>query len=494
MVSAPNSEKSIRNTILLFVSLQIYFASNTLSFGFWKSTEYVFEYMLLFYGVWLVAIVLLLTLILLICRRFENKWIALIALVFLSVPFAYDLWVWSFEIESRTARYVVRIIILPLVYLYFRLGLSQLRIAVGGVFLLCTVSFFGHAGPIFAIDRTHDFESIELSRKPNIHIVMLDAFTHSSFTSEFMGLSNPAAEFLKDRHDAIFAGTLGFSERDFTTGAWGTLFNLANGDWTSHVMSGMKPSRLAMLLRENGYTITTGYSDGYFGWQQGEWVDYYHRGGSFHSLRSDLACISDKGKLGLCEKLSQSIFSKLFIDDTVDRNKWNRDWPDKVIEYIDNDERSKSGPLFSAYHIYVPGHTPTDFVTGNEEMFQEFRTQYAKGLDEAKVIVKKIDQLRQRYPHSIFIIAGDHGPILSRTAPKSESRFLLLDGHAIALSMLNISNLCPWSKKWLDEQQYLTPSRMLVAALVCDNRSRQLTEHFVDNEEFIRFGKSFEVK
>ena len=462
--------------------------------------------MLLFYGAWLIAIVLLLSLILLICRRFDIKWVALIALVLLSIPFAYDLWVRSLEIESRTARYVVRLLLLPLVYLFFRIGLSQLRIAIGGVLLLCTVSFFGHAGPIFAIDSTHNFESFDLSRKPNIHIIMLDAFTNSPFTSEFVGLNNPAADFLEGRHDAIYAGTMGFSERPFTVDAWGTLFNLANGGWASHVMSGMKPSRLAVLLRENGYTITTGYSEAYFGWQQGEWVDYYHRGGNFYSLQSDLACISDKGRLGLCGNLSQSIYSTLFVDNPVDKNKWkfidnpvdnnkwNKEWPDKVIENIDSDERSKSGPIFSAYYIFIPGHTRNDFVTGDEEMFQEFKNQYAEGLNEAKIVVAKIDELRQRHPSSIFIVAGDHGPWISRTTTKSDRRFIVLDRHAIALSMLNVSNLCPWSRMWLDEQQYLTPSRMLVAALVCDNQSRQLTEHFVDDEEFIRFGKSLKVK
>ncbi len=486
-----NRPIDIRNPVFLFLSLQIYFVSNTVSFGFWKSNEYVFEYMLLFYGAWLIALVLLLVLILFVCRRLNAHWVAFVALTVLSFPFAFELWVRSIEIDDRTLRYAIRLLLVPVMYYYFRFGLSRMRVAISSVFLLCAVSFISHAGLIISIDRPHNFESFSLNRKPNIHVIMLDALTHSQFTQEFMGIGNPAADLLEDQNDAIYAGTQGFSEFGSTKATWGTLFNLGKGKWARHALSGMKPNRLAVLLRSNGYTISTGFSDGYFGWQQGKWVDQYYRGGNFYNLRSDLACVSGKGKLEFCKELSQSIFSKLFIDDRVDRTKWKNDWPDKVIRYIDEVEKNESGPLFSAYHIYVPGHAPKDFDIEEEELFQEFINRYSEGLLEAKSIIDNIDRLRKRHPNSIFIISGDHGTRMSSAVPKSERRFITLDNHAVALSMLNASNLCPWSRNWLSEQQYLTPTRMLVAALVCDPQSRQLTEHFVDDEDFLQFSKTF---
>ena len=44
-------------------------------------------------------------------------------------------------------------------------------------------------------------------------------------------------------------------------------------------------------------------------------------------------------------------------------------------------------------------------------------------------------------------------------------------------------------KKWLKQQRYLTPGRMLAASLMCDGGSKKLAEHFKDNKEFIHFGK-----
>ena len=489
-------DKSIKNAIVLFVSLQIYFASNTLSFGFWKSNEYVFEYMLMYYGALLVILVLLFTFTLILCCRLNAQWFVFLIPIIFCLPFAFELWVRSLEIENRTVRYIVSLILLPVMYLYFRIGISRIRAVGFSVLFLCLLSFFGHAGIIFPIDQSapSKFELFHLSKKPNIHVIMLDAFTHSQFTREFLGIGNAAADALENKTDSIYAGTLGFAEHVPTRAAWGTLFNLGLGKPEPLAMSGIKPSHLAVLLKGNGYSISTGFSNGFFGWQQGKWVDNYNRGGSFYELKSDLVCVSKIGRLDFCSGFSQSIFSKLFVDDSVNRANLEKVWPNEVLSYIDEAEKNMREPLFSAFHIYLPGHTILDFISDDEEMVQEFKIEFTKGLNKAKVVIEEIDQLRKRHPNSIFIISGDHGPYLSRTASKTERRFIVLDRHGVALSMLNASNLCPWARNWLDEQQYLTPSRMLVAALVCDNQSKQLTEHFLDNEEFIRFGRSFEAK
>ena len=172
--------------------------------------------------------------------------------------------------------------------------------------------------------------------------------------------------------------------------------------------------------------------------------------------------------------------------------KWTREWTDTVIDLIDRAERDATGPLFSAFHHYSPiGHTSMDYRSGDAEMFEEYKRIFVKRVQRARQVLENIDRLRRRYPGSIFIVSGDHGPFLSRTAPEEERRFIVLDRHAVALALLNASNLCGWSRDWLDQQRYLTPSRMLVASLACNGESRRLTEHFTDNEEFIRYGESF---
>ena len=485
------------HAICLFVLLQVYFASNMLSFGFWKSGNAVFGYMVVFYGAWIAGLVAALSLFLAAARRFDLPWLSLAALFVLSVPFAWDLWVHSIEIDRDAIRRTVRILLLPATFLYFRIGLENVRWTACAVFLLCVLAFTGHAGLPVSPGKSHDFDTVEMDRKPNVHVIMLDSFTHSPFTKEFMRIENPAADHLESLDDAIYAGTTGFSEHIPTKNAWASLFNLGRRSIEYGAFSGSAPSRLTALLRENGYTISTGFSGNYFGWNKGKHVDHYYRG-ALPSLDRVLACTTGKGMLGFCSRFSRSIFSilqRLAATETEDEkgsSKRANAWPDKVVDLIDHAEWNATTPLFSAFHVYWPfGHTRNDYRTGDAEMLAEYKRDVVKKAPHARKVIENIDRLRKRHPESIFIVSGDHGPYLSRTAPEEDRRFIVLDRHGVGLALLNASNLCAWSRDWLAGQRYLTASRMLAASLACNGQSRQLTEHFTENEEFIRFAQSF---
>ena len=188
------------------------------------------------------------------------------------------------------------------------------------------------------------------------------------------------------------------------------------------------------------------------------------------------------------------MYSMIFWKDTdsESRNRAVREWPATVIDLIHRAEQGETGPVFSAFYIYKPiGHTGANYVHDDPEMFEEYRRYFVDEAKRARDVVHEIDRLRRRYPESIFILSGDHGPYLSRSAPEQDRRFIVLDRHGVALALLNASSLCEWSRGWLSRQRYLTPSRMLAASLACNGESRQLVEHFTDNEEFIRFGGSF---
>ena len=478
----------------LFVLLQIYFASNLLSFGFWKSGDAVFAYMLVFVGAWLAGLVLAVWMFLAVAARFNHTWLALAVLVVLSIPFSWELWLRSIEFDRDAIREAIRILLFPAMYLYFRIGFERVRWTACAVLLLCVLSFAGHAEFSFRPGTFRDFDTIEMDKKTNVHVIMLDSFTHSPFSEEFMGVENPAADYLAMLDDTIYAGNLGFSEQSDTNASWWSLFNLGERGYNPGVFSGVTPSRLTVLLRANGYSISTGFVNDYFGWYKGEYVDYYYRGET-HNLKRSLVCTTWRGKLGFCSRFSQSIFSRLFskeFESDDGYRKRREEWPDTVVNLIDRAERNATAPLFSAFHIYSPiGHTSSDFRSGDEEMLAEYRQHFVDGVRHARQVIENIDRLRKRYPESIFIVSGDHGPWLSRTAPEEDRRFIVLDRHGVALALLNASNLCGWSRDWLARQRYLTPSRMLAASLACNGESRRLTEHFTDDEEFIRFGQSF---
>ena len=474
----------------IFLLLQIYFTSNILSFGFWKSGPVFFGYQIVFYGTWLVGLVLLLFLFLRTSSRFGLvRFDPAIFLIF-SLPFCFGLWLQTLDVLPDKFWWHA-IWIIPLLFVYYRFGVLYTGIISFVMISLCIVSFMGHSDILaesehFKERQPSETDIISLDRKTSIHVIIFDALAHSAFTNTFLGVSNPAADYLSMSDDTIYAGHMGFTEYVPTRNFLGALFELEKGRGHYTAFSGHSRSFLTDLLRENGYYIQTGFADGYLGASQGEYVDRYIFDAAH--LRASLLCADQVSLLGFCSEFSDNtIYRHWFFQQFRQRSRPS--WVKRVINLIDQAERAQPGPVFSVFHVNRPGHTRNTYQTDDPKMVAEFKEQYTTRTERVKKYLEDINQLRQRFPDSIFIISGDHGPFLSRTEDE-DRRFKVLDRHSVALAMLNAADLCPWSKNWLEQQRYLTASRMLAASLACDGESRKLTEHFEDNEEFIRFGES----
>ena len=484
-----------RNRLLcVFVLLQLYFASNVLSFAYWKSGPSDFQYMTLFFGIWLVGLLLLLVLILKTSVRFGLARFAPVVCLVLSLPFCFGLWLNTLGINPGLFYWNI-IWVIPLLLVYFRVGAFH-AVKISIVMLtLCVLSFMGHSGvfdePALAQEPgPADNGMMSLARNTSVHVIMLDSLTHSDYSKSFLGVENPAADYLSVLDDAIYAGNRGFVEYVPTRQAWAGLFELDRSSSNYGAFSGQARSLLTDLLRRNGYYIQSGYSGNYLGVSQGEYVDDYVFDVAY--LEHSLLCAEQEIFLGFCSGWSFSIYRNWF------RNWFQEElrrfrvqlWPEVVINMIEQAEQEISGPVFSAFYIYSPvGHTPGDYQTDNPDMFADYKEYFIRQTKLARQLMKNINHLRQRFPDSVFIISGDHGPWLSRTETDNQ-RFIVLDRHAVALALLNASNLCSKSKDWLQRQKYLTPSRMLVATLACDGELAAFADHFTDNEEFIRFGES----
>lgn len=477
-----------RRALGIFILLQVYFASNVLSFGFWKSVPVFFGYQVVFFGTWLVSLVLLLFLFLRASTRFGLSRFDPVILLIFSLPFCFGLWLQSLDVLPDRLWWNT-IWIVPLMFIYFRFGVLHAGTISFVMVGLCILSFVGHSDVLvksehFRESKLSETDIISLDRKTSVHMIVFDAFAPSSFTNIYLGSSNPAADYLSTLDDTIYAGSMGFAEYIPTRNFYGSTFELEKNRGNYSAFSGNNRSLLTDLLRKNGYYIQTGFTDGYLGASQGEYVDRYIYDAAH--LRVSLVCADRVALLGFCSELSHKLYGNRFRG--YFKQKRKQRWIKEVMDLIDQAERSQPGPVFSAFHIYYPGHTSNTYQTDDLKMFEEFKEKYFSRIAHVNEWLKEIDRLRQQYPDSVFIISGDHGPLLSRTEFE-DRRFIILDRHNVALALLNAANLCPWSKNWLEQQRYLTPSRMLAASLACDGESRKLTEHFKDNEEFIRFGE-----
>ncbi|MDE0157257.1 MAG: hypothetical protein OXS28_16860 [Gammaproteobacteria bacterium] len=477
-----------RRALGLFLLLQFYFAGNVLSFGFWKSSPVFFGYQTVFYGTWLAGLVLLLCLFLATSSRFAAARFDPVVLLIFSLPFCFGLWLQTLAVLPGNPWWNAAWIV-PLLFVYYRFGVLHAGKTALVMVCLCLVSFMGHSEILTEYGRFKNInpphQTHTLDRKTSIHVIVFDALTHSTFSNAFLGVTNPAADYLSALDDAMYADTEGFVEYVPTRNFFASLFELEKGRGHYTAFSGHSRSFLTDLLRDNGYYIQTGFGDGYMGASQGEYVDSYIFDPAH--LSASLVCAEQATLLGFCSKPSQAMYRDRF------RKRFKRarkqTWFEEIIDSIDQAERSQPGPVFSVFHIYYPGHTRNDYQTGDPEMFAEYKKQFITRTARVKTWVEDINRLRQQFPGSIFIVTGDHGPFLSMTETE-DRRFRVLDRHAVALALLNATNLCPWSKNWLEQQRYMTPGRMLAASLACNGDSRKLTEHFADREEFIRFGES----
>ena len=469
--------------VVLFILAQVYFASNLWSFGAWKENTEVLAYMVLFCSAWL----LVLTLALLVFLGFSKgpgsrmgQLLGAAVPTLLSVPFLVDL-----HAASTSLHWVQVTVLLPLLMLYYHLGPAQFIKTSCVMIILILLALQGHRAGA-AEHQEHGHDPVTLDRQPNVHVIMLDAFTHTAFTHEFMGMENPAADYLAELDDAIYAGAAGFVEATPTKPSWSMLFELGReGGATNHgAFAGHTPSLLATLLRENGYFIQTGFSAAYFGKSKGDYIDHYL---TSEQLVAPLICLpgNQSRLLGLCTDFSLRLAAH------IGPGEIGGTWPDAVIDRIMHAQEHIERPVFSGYYIYYPiGHTPPKSYTyGDEEALAAYKRHFAEAVRRAHEFLRRIEQLRKRFPDSIFIVAGDHGPRLTRNAEREEvgDRFWVLDANGVALALLNASNLCPQPRRWLVQQRYLTPARMLAAALACDGESMQLVEGFRDNKDFVRF-------
>ena len=461
---------------IAFLALQGYFVSIVFSFTIWEIGLVGFLHAALYFGAWVIA----LTGMLVVFLRFVNSEIrprrAMLVAVALSVPM-FGIWLQVFNLTPRWIEYVAIAIFPVFCYSYYRVSVLHIRKMSALVCCLFIVSIFSHSNPSF-FDNSEEFKpysQLKMERRPNIHVIMFDSLTTSAYTREFLEIENPASQFLATLDNTIFAGNRGFVEAVTTRKSWSTLFHLGTSSAQSvGVFSGAIASPLTTLLNSNDYMIQTGFSTKYLGYAKGEHVDeYYYDNRDWRSFKT-AAC--EQKLLGYCSKFSGMLFqfinslfppAKELLDDSIT-------WEDFVLKKIKESEQRINSPVFSAFHIYAPGHWFAG-TSMNEKNFEKFREFYLSGSMRVFETLQKIEDIRKDYPRSIFIISGDHGPFISSGYDKVENkRFLTLDSRHVSLALINEDNLCTYERNWLQNNDVFTPTLMLIASLSCDGEESDL--------------------
>ena len=480
--------------IFAFVLLQFYFVCTFLSFAIWDASGFInFLHILIYFGGWIIVLTACLGVFLRYANVGKRPRTTMLVLAVLTLPM-FGLWLQIYRLDPRWLEYVIVLLFPVAVYVYYRLSMShikKMRILMLG---LCTVSLFTHAEWEQFTSKSLSLEKYSetvLKRRPNIHIVMFDGFTTSEYATEFLDTHNPASDYLSGSNNAIFAGNRGFAEAVPTRKAWNTVFHLGSFipppfNKIAGVFSGQRSSPLTSLLRNNGYKIQTGFNSAYLGREKGAYIDTYHM--EVPKWASFKRMVCTEKLLGFCSDFSGKLYTflELLLNKQLFKTVENEVWRETVVKLIKEFEYNNISPVFSAFHIYLPGHWPNG-VTLSVETLKDYREDFISGNLDVLKTLHAIETLRTEFPESIFIISGDHGPFLSNGMTNvDDQRFKTLDTHHISVALLNESNLCQFQRNWLNQQPFLSPTRMLLAALTCDGDNMHLLENLPNHPDFIQ--------
>jgi hypothetical protein len=231
-------------------------------------------------------------------------------------------------------------------------------------------------------------KSGEPSSTPNIYLLVYDAYVANETMREY-GIDNREQEhYLEDSGFQLYPHT--YSIAGFTIGTMGRTLNASTGLSGSFRKSVSGDGNVHKLLKRFGYeTVGVFYGDFFF---QGIGTSYDQ---SFPSMKPT-------HKL-----LMKAIFMGEFRFD-VEFDKATRDqFEEKKSEEF---TRLPANPRFIYMHDELPGHSQNSGECRPNET-----DQFRDRLEQANIVMKKdLGQLVRNDPGAIIIVAGDHGPYLTK--------------------------------------------------------------------------------
>ena len=352
---------------------------------------------------------------LLLLRRSELVANAILSLVVLaSIATAYIIHTDLFADENRYSLIAVCVAALFALFVSFRV-IDQQRW--GGVTLLAATliglgivlgSYFleryDATRPV-AVDMSN-IQHVSFREKPNLYFISFESLVPRSLLKKHYGTDISPFHDLFEANFRRFPNF--FSDGDDTKESLNIILALdkeifyqAPSTYRGALFSGVQPSPLLGILRNNGYETRSydPYST-YLGRYKGPYIDHYTRhseGGVCNLLNSAVQPVSFWGYCALLREARQL----------------------SPVEYIEYLERSTANerPQFLMAHVIVLKHTfPPYRYDDQAQRNVEIRLYSQSLLDSTatRYLEAILKHLKNNDPDAILYVYGDHGPWLSR--------------------------------------------------------------------------------
>ena len=319
--------------------------------------------------------------------------------------------------------------------------------------------------PVFG-DATN-IREISFQETPNLYFVSFDAMVprallnehlqldttdfHDLFEERFRRFPNLFVDAIATKHSLYTILSLDPSVYVFQRDALAARGN----ELDSFLFSGQNPSPLFGILRDNGYEITTAYTDTYFGNKKGPYVDNY----------------ITMYKYTVCGLLDPKIRVLSFWGYCLLLEDHDRSWPEAVqltaeqILRIDVRDR----PQFAMAHLYLPEHVKGSYRHDDASKFSTYQALYLERSNLAAGILDAIVRhLEENDPGAILLVYGDHGTMASQGVKFADNPTFVVQANYGVLGGVYPREACA---TWFDEaeaaQNHLTVLDAVHALLRC---------------------------
>jgi len=288
-------------------------------------------------------------------------------------------------------------IIIYLVYLFNK----QIAYTVVIVFMVsgAIINFFDGSSEknldtINSSDRLKSFlnnDENKVRNKKNIYILIFESYSNLE-TLKFYGYDNSEQiKFLENNNFSIYHGS--YSNGAKSLSSTSRILELRNkfSKDDRHYLNGN--AFVLDVLKANGYKTIGLFKSPYsFGSAPITWDEYYPK--------------DDVSKIG-GKTILKAVYEGYFRFDIFDDNYDNSNYLELRNRYLSNTEDQ---PIFFYTHGEHPGHSQNSGVCLKNEKQKHF-----EGIKKANLQMKNnVEILKKNDPNSIIVIAGDHGPYLTK--------------------------------------------------------------------------------
>lgn len=328
-------------------------------------------------------------------------------------------------------------------------------------------------------------EDIKFTNKPDIHIVAVDALIPPSLANKLLGLPSVPYEALLLKEDVILFNNA-FASRVPTKESLNSIMRLAHQDFYNEArydyFSGMANSPITQIFNSNGYEISNGNANDGLG-TKGIYVSNYYPNST--SLQNSSLCdlVATDRKFvfyGICGFIN---FFDKYAPKTV--------WSDKLLEIINESVDNKSKPQLTFHYAGILSHTSSSFQTGNLKHLSNYKDYYLqRSIVFTNFLEKLIRIIKGSNKNTIFILLGDHGTFISRSADFNNNKeFIVQDQHGILAAVMQNRSTCSSKElNYYNNRGYSTPERVISGIIRCLSEKKSL----IDN--FIEFGEPYDFK